>query len=152
MILRSTAMPATRWTSKPRPKGDPGLVLGFRSGLEEAIAEQIRQRGLLVEYEKEKIAFVEPEKIRKYTPDFKLPCGIYIETKGRLTREDRQKHIWVKHCNPDLDIRFVFQRSASKLEKGSPTTYADWCRKNGFLYADKFIPEDWFLEAGASPC
>ena len=26
------------------------------------------------------------------------------------------------------------------------STYADWCIKNGYQYADKIIPEFWFSE------
>ena len=48
--------------------------------------------------------------------------------------------------NPDLDIRFVFSRSASPIRTGSPTTYADWCRTHGFLFADKMVPTAWLLE------
>jgi len=122
---------------------------GYRSGLEQTVADQIKQAGLKVEYEskRSKIPFVQPAKNRTYTPDFILPNGIIIETKGRFTTEDRQKHMWIKEQYGDkYDIRFVFTRSAQKLSKGSKTTYADWCTKNGFLYADKLIPEEWLSE------
>ena len=46
--------------------------------------------------------------------------------------------------HPEFDIRFVFTSSKNKISKNSKTSYADWCDKNGFLYADKFIPEEWF--------
>ncbi|API58493.1 hypothetical protein BSL82_03555 [Tardibacter chloracetimidivorans] len=45
-----------------------------------------------------------------------------------------------------LDIRFVFSRSSSPIYKGSKTTLGAWCEKNGFLYADKTIPEEWIKE------
>ncbi len=32
------------------------------------------------------------------------------------------------------------------ISKNSKTTYAIWCEKNGYKYADKEIPEEWFLE------
>lgn len=99
------------------------------------------------EYEKDKIAYQQPVKHRKYTPDFKLPNGIYIETKGRFLTADRQKHLLIKEQHPDLDIRFVFSNSNSKISKGSPTSYADWCEKYGFLYADKSIPLEWIKES-----
>lgn len=31
----------------------------------------------------------------------------------------------------------------TKISKGSKTSYADFCNKNGFLYADKEIPDEW---------
>lgn len=59
---------------------------------------------------------------------------------------DRKKHLLVKIQHPDLDIRFVFSNPNAKLRKGSPTTYADWCKKNGFLYAGKTVPLEWVQE------
>lgn len=122
---------------------------GYRSGLEQKVADQIKDHGLKVEYEsaRSKISFLQPEKKRTYTPDFVLPNGIIIETKGRFTLEDRNKHIWIKEQYGDeYDIRFVFTSSRAKIRKGSKTSYADWCEKHGFLYADKLIPEEWFNE------
>lgn len=126
------------------------LVLGYRSGLEEKINEQLISSGANYKYEPEKIKYVQPATPRTYTPDFVLYKStrnpIYIETKGRLMSADRKKHIWIKDQHPELDIRFLFQNSNTKISKGSKTTYADWCIKNGFLYADKEIPEEWLME------
>lgn len=124
-----------------------GLKKGFRSGLEEKVAEQIRSQGLEVAYEQALIRYIRPQTDHIYRPDFLLPNGIYIETKGRFTTADRQKHLWIKEQFPDLDIRFVFTRSKAPLYKGSPTTYATWCRKHGFKFADKQIPSEWFKES-----
>lgn len=123
-----------------------GLVKGFRSGLEEVIADQIQAAGVKLAYETIKIEYLKPSRKSKYTPDFPLPNGIIVETKGRFTTEDRQKHILIKDQHPEADIRFVFSNSRSKIRKGSPTTYADWCRKYGFKFADKRIPPAWFTE------
>jgi hypothetical protein len=122
-----------------------GLKYGFRSGLEEKVGEQLNKLYGNVEYETEKIKYTINE-VRTYTPDFKLPNGIIIETKGRFTPDDRKKHLLIKEQYPDLDIRFVFSNSNNKIRKGSKTSYADWCDKNGFLYADKLIPEEWLRE------
>lgn len=73
--------------------------------------------------------------------------GIIIEAKGLFEIEDRQKHLLVKQQYPNLDIRFVFQNSNNKIYKGSKTTYADWCKKNGFKFANKLIPASWFTES-----
>lgn len=121
---------------------------GYRSGLEKTVAAQIKDRGLKVKYEdpKSKIAFIQPACDRTYTPDFILPNGIVVETKGRFTLEDRKKNLWIQEqC--DVDIRFVFSNSNAKIRKGSKTTYGMWCDKHGFKYADKLIPEEWFNES-----
>ena len=115
---------------------------GYRSGLEDKISEDLKDRNVKFEYEKLKIKY-EVHEDRTYTPDFTLPNGVIIESKGRFTSEDRKKHLLVKKQHPDLDIRFVFSNSKGKIRKGSKTTYADWCDKHGFMYADKRIPDEW---------
>ena len=117
---------------------------GFKSGLEETISSQINGKGIDVKYESEKIPYIIPASNHTYNPDFKLPNGIFVETKGRFVAADRKKHMLVKSQNPELDIRFVFSNSKNKITKSSKTSYGDWCDKNGFKYADKIIPEDWF--------
>lgn len=119
---------------------------GFRSGLEERIAEQLDKAGVEYTYEKLKLDYVKPASKHVYTPDFVLSNGIIIETKGRFLLADRQKHILVKRHNPTLDIRFVFSNSNARISKASTTTYAQWCIKNGFKYSDKTIPEEWYSE------
>lgn len=136
--------------SSPPPRKsavrDAAIAKGFRSGLEDVIAQQIADHGIEAEYEAFKIEYVRPERKSKYTPDFRLPNLIIIETKGKFDTEDRQKHLLVKKQHPDLDIRFVFSNSKTRIRKGSPTSYADWCIKNGFKFADKRIPKEWFNE------
>lgn len=122
-----------------------GLKYGYRSGLEEKISDQLKSLGVPIQYESFKIQY-EVHETRSYTPDWKLPNGIIVESKGRLVPEDRKKHLLIKKQYPDLDIRFVFSNSKAKIRKGSPTSYGDWCKKNGFLYADKLIPEEWIKE------
>jgi hypothetical protein len=112
--------------------------------LEERVAQQLTSLGIPVLFESEIIQFVQPEKGRRYHPDFLLPNGIYIETKGRLTTEDRQKHLWIKTQHPEIDLRFVFSNPQSRISKGSKTTYAMWCEKNGFLFSRGSIPHEWF--------
>ena len=119
---------------------------GFRSGLEERIAEQLDKAGVGYTYEKVKLEYIRPASKHIYTPDFVLANGIIVETKGRFLMADRQKHILVKRHNPTLDIRFVFSNSNARISKTSRTTYASWCEKNGFKYADKTIPKEWLEE------
>lgn len=120
---------------------------GYRSGLEHDNAEYLKSLGIEVKYEDpdSKIEWVDP-KVKTYTPDFVLPNGIIIETKGRFTLEDRNKHKYIKEQHPDLDIRFVFSNPNAKLRKGAKSSYADWCEKEGFQYAAKIIPKKWIEE------
>lgn len=115
---------------------------GYRSGLEERVSKELAEAGVKYEYETQKIKY-RVEEDRTYTPDFILPNGIIVETKGRFTTADRKKHLLIQKQHPELDIRFVFQTSRAKLYKGAKSTYAQWCEKHGFLYADKSIPEEW---------
>lgn len=121
------------------------IAAGYRSGLEEDMAANLKERGITFTYEEEKIKWLD-SKVRTYTPDFVLENGIIIETKGRFVSTDRRKHKEVKKQYPDLDIRFVFSNSRAKLYKGSTSSYGDWCDSHGFLYSDKLIPEDWVKE------
>lgn len=121
------------------------LRAGYRSGLEQDTAKFLKKRGIGFTYEEMKIKWVDP-KTKTYTPDFVLDNGIIIETKGRFISPDRAKHLAVRDQYPELDIRFVFTNSKSKLYKGSKTTYGMWCNKYDFKYADRYIPEAWLKE------
>tara|TARA_R100000315_G_C5233402_1_gene144461 strand:+ start:788 stop:1015 length:228 start_codon:yes stop_codon:yes gene_type:complete len=72
-----------------------------------------------------------------------LNNGVIVECKGRFLTADRQKMILVKQQNPLADIRFVFSNAQTRISKLSKTTYAMWCDRNEFMWADKFIPDDW---------
>ena len=136
---------------KPLTVRQVALKHGFRSGLEDKIAESLIVAGIPFEYEKLVIGYVQPAKDRKYTPDFVLlNNNIIIESKGRFITADRQKHLMIKEQYPDLDIRFVFSNSKAKLSKLSQTTYGMWCDKHGFKYSDKEIPQAWLTE-GVTP-
>lgn len=134
---------------KPLTVRQVALKHGFRSGLEDKIAESLIVAGIPFEYEKLVIGYTQPAKARKYTPDFVLlNNNIIIESKGRFITADRQKHLMIKEQYPDLDIRFVFSNSKAKLSKLSQTTYGMWCDKHGFKYSDKEIPQAWLTEKG----
>ena len=137
MAKKVTKKSNSKWVAKK---------YGFKSGLEETISQQIESQGIKVEYETEKVPYIIPASNHTYSPDFKLPNGIRVETKGRFVAADRKKHLLVKEHNPHLDIRFVFSNSKNKISTKSKTTYGDWCEKNGYKYADKIIPIEWFLE------
>ena len=57
--------------------------------------------------------------------------------------QDRQKMKLIKEQYPDLDIRFIFSNAKARIGKKSQTTYAMWCERYGFLWADKEIPQEW---------
>ena len=116
----------------------------FRSGLEFKIAKQLEEQGYTYEYEKLKVKY--QRKVSTYTPDFELHNGIIIEGKGKFVGSDRSKHLLIKEQHPELDIRFVFSNSKSKLYKGSKQTYGGWCDRHGFKYSDKVIPKEWLDE------
>ncbi len=142
-------MRKTRTTSRKRKTTSTkatGIALGFRSGLEEVVADWLTRKGVPVCYEAFKIKYTPPTKIRTYTPDFILENGIVVETKGRFLTADRQKHRYIKEQYPLLDIRFVFSNPNQRISKQSKTTYAMWCDQFGFKYAAKQIPEAWLKE------
>ena len=130
------------------------IAKGYRSGLEEKVSRQIEDAGLPVQYETEKVSYTWPERQSTYTPDFKLPAKnggfFYVETKGIWTVEERQKWHLVHEQHPDIDFRLVFSNQNARLYKGSPTTYAAYCDKHGFTYANKVIPQEWLDEGKES--
>ena len=132
-----------------------GLKNGFRSGLEERFAAELKATKVSFSFEQMKVEFTHPERRAKYTPDFKIdtrPDGtprdkpLIIETKGIFSLEDRKKHLLIQDQHPELDIRFIFSNPSSRISKGSPTTYAKWCDKHDFLYAKEHIPPEWLKE------
>lgn len=118
----------------------------YKSNFEYGTAQNLKKRRVKFKYESKKIKYVKPATTHTYTPDFELPNGIIVETKGKFTAEDRYKHLCVRESNPELDIRFVFQRAKQPIRKGSPTTYGDWATENGFKWADKEVPKEWIKE------
>lgn len=90
----------------------------------------------------------------KYIPDFvpKRDSKVLIECKGRFrTRAEASKYIYVRQCNPDIDIVFIFMApgkpmpGAQRRKKcGTKQTHAEWAEKNNFKwYTLNNIPEEW---------
>ena len=76
---------------------------------------------------------------------------IFIETKGLFTTQDRQKMKLIREQHPNLDIRFIFSNSKTKIGKKSKTTYGMWCDLFGFKYhciqsTKKYLPDSWLKE------
>lgn len=118
---------------------------GFRSKFEYIVNSQLKEKGIDFQYEGETntIYYVEPAKVKRYVADFLLSNGVIIEAKGFFDADDRKKHLLIKAQYPELDIRLLFMNSRATLNKRSKTTYAQWCDKHGFQYADMSIPSTW---------
>lgn len=132
----------------PRPKrtaAQVGIAQGFRSGLEDQVSNQLKGLGVRVQYEPGPVPYQVRES-RKYTPDFVLPNGIVVETKGRFVTADRKKHLLIQAQYPGLEVRFVFSNPNARISKQSKTTYADWCRHKSFQFAKGMIPLSWIHE------
>jgi hypothetical protein len=129
-----------------KSKAQVGALHGFRSGLEDVNARLLTEWNVAVQYEQYDLSYTVPERTAKYTPDFILPNGIVVETKGRFLTEDRKKHLLIKAEYPDLDLRFVFSNPNTRISKQSLTTYAVWSKTHGFQYAAKVIPQEWLAE------
>ena len=149
----------------------------YKSGLEFAIAEDLKRKGIEFRYEPETIQYRKrvvkgvcdacggdkTSQRRTYLPDFRIrtvssratvEAGttdyIYIETKGRLTASDRAKMVAVKQDNPGLDIRFIFGAN-NKLNKNKNERYEDWAAKHGFPSSTGLsVPDDWVREVGGA--
>tara|TARA_R110002020_G_scaffold132746_4_gene296345 strand:+ start:326 stop:703 length:378 start_codon:yes stop_codon:yes gene_type:complete len=121
----------------------------YRSGFEKRVAGALASVACDFEYEPKdkKLSWYSEH---KYQPDFVLPNGIYIETKGWSKGwgdgSDRSKYLKVREANPEIDLRFVFQNAYGKISSKSKTTNAEWCDKKGFLWSHKVIPERWINE------
>jgi hypothetical protein len=114
----------------------------FRSNFEKTIALSLEREGVPFGYESRHLKYC---KEHTYTPDFVLTNGIIIEAKGRFLASDRTKHLLVRKYNPELDIRFLFMNARNRLSSRSRTTYAEWCDKHGFIWAQTTIPKEWLL-------
>lgn len=157
-----------------------------RSSLETKVAAELDAQGIEYQFESYRVEYFKDP--ATYLPDFILPNGIIIETKGHFESKDRAKHLLIKEQHPNLDVRFIFSDSSTKLTgqkykefakwlnethsikvtwnrippgvvdkyreefwatlkaKPSQTTYADWCTKHHFQFADLTIPQDWLKE------
>jgi len=75
--------------------------------------------------------------------------GIYIETKGLFTSENRKTILLSKEANEELeDIRLIFMRD-NKIHKKSTMRYSTWCENHNIKYSvGAFVPNEWLKELG----
>jgi hypothetical protein len=121
----------------------------FRSKYEAAVAASLVKRGLDCKYEAKGFGYT----IRAtYTPDFFLPNGVIVETKGHFSSDDRRKMLAVKSQYPLLDIRLCFQNAQVKLSKAPKSlAYWQWAERHGFPWCQGHIPTTWFTDAIQTP-
>ena len=120
-------------------------MLKTKGTFEARVIEDLDKRGVPYAYEPEKIAYnVE----RHYIPDLCLDTMI-VELKGYFRQDSQRKMKAVKAQYPDRDIRFVFQNAnatiqgAKKRKDGSKMTCSEWADRQGFVWAEGTIPEEW---------
>jgi hypothetical protein len=115
----------------------------YRSRLEERLAHWFELNEIPFTYESITLPYTVAA---NYKPDFILENGVILEAKGYLKPGDRRKMLCVRDCNPDKDIRLVFQAPNNKLNKDSSTTYSAWAEKHGFQWCHAHnIPMEWLL-------
>lgn len=117
----------------------------MKGTFEERVIGDLNQRGVPYQYEPDKVAYTVE---RFYIPDLLLGT-MYVELKGYFRQDAQRKMKAVKAQHPELDIRFVFQNAsatiqgAKKRKDGSKMTCAEWADRNGFVWAEATIPEEW---------
>lgn len=91
--------------------------------------------------------------LKTYTTDFviykadgKTP-HFFVETKGKLTSTDRNKHKLIKEQYPDVDLRILFQSDGKATPK---LRYSEWCAnfkiKYGFIKRKTKSDPGFFFE------
>ena len=115
----------------------------MRSSYEERIVAALNEEGAEYEYETYEVDYI----VKKvYVPDFIFPDKkLMVEAKGYFSPQDRSKMLKVREVLDDgWEVRFVFEKAHNKLTARTNTTYAKWCERHGFLWAEGMIPEEWY--------
>tara|TARA_Y100000385_G_C12579337_1_gene419776 strand:- start:25 stop:390 length:366 start_codon:yes stop_codon:yes gene_type:complete len=120
-------------------------MLKTKGTFEARVIEDLNERGVSYQYEPDKMAYYVE---RHYIPDLAVG-NMIVELKGYLRQDSQRKMKSIKAQYPDLDIRFVFQKASStiqgakKRKDGSKMTCAEWADRQGFVWAEGTIPEEW---------
>ncbi len=114
----------------------------YRSKFEAGIAASLIKRSVSFSYEPLTLDYtIEGQ----YKPDFVLPNGVIVETKGFFPPDQRRKMLCVKAQHPDLDIRMCFQNAKDKISRAKRSiTYGQWATRHGFIWSSGNIPDDWY--------
>ena len=127
--------------SPVKPKRKRGV---YRSKFEARFNEKVKEAtGVSLGYETDTLPFVTPPQKRRYTPDWTVKPGWYLETKGRLDASNRQKILYIKEQYPTTRILLVFQYHKNTINKGSKTSYGDWATKHGVEWCGIEDVEKW---------
>jgi hypothetical protein len=120
------------------------------SKFEEKFEKSLIASGIRYVYEAVKVCFTPPLKTRTKTWDWLITNKSgkmwVAETKGYWERKVRIAETCAIKQNPDVDVRYIFQRAKTPIAKGSKTTYAIWCDKHDILWAEGTIPSAWLDE------
>ncbi len=113
------------------------------SSLEDTFIRLATKAKLPFEFEQETFTYVI---IAKYTPDFRIGKGKFIETKGHFDREDRRKVRAFVEQYPKIKLYMLFGNADNKINAGSKTTYGMWATKYGIEWADirQGLPTHWW--------
>ena len=114
----------------------------YRSKFEAGIAASLIKRSVSFSYESLVLDYIIEG---RYKPDFVLPNGVIVETKGFFSPNDRRKMLCVKAQHPDLDIRLCFQNAKEKISRAKKSiTYGQWATRHGFKWSSGTIPSSWY--------
>jgi hypothetical protein len=130
---------------KPGAVAKPRRKRGvYRSKFEGRFNEQVKElTGVSLGYETTVLPYLTSPQKKRYTPDWTIKEGWYLETKGRLDTANRQKILYIKQQHPTARILLVFQYHQNPIVKGSKTTYSNWCDKNGIEWCSIKDTEKW---------
>lgn len=132
---------------------------GFRSGYEERIAADLKERSVEFTYEANCLAYDLPVKgavcgkcrapavfrTAHYTPDFYFKNGTYVEAKGKFTSTNRTRLVAFRASRPDVILRLLFQAD-NWLTSKHKQRYSDWATKNGIDWAiGESVPGIWLV-------
>ena len=124
--------------------------VGMRSMLEVYVAAELcelQKQKKILKFEYEPEVWTYQHEPQKYTPDFKVTMPNksvqYLESKGKMTDDTRKKIVSVKRCNPDKDLKIIFERANNKLKAGGKMTYGKWSDKIGIPWNEKKVKEEW---------
>lgn len=125
---------------------------GYRSTSEGKVAEALKTVGIIPGFESETVEYLIPATRHKYTPDFVLDNGVFLEVKGFWLSTDRLKILRVLASNPGMDLRMVLDTPTKTVTKGAKMTYASFCDKHGIKWCKTGeIPAEWLHGCSIDP-
>ena len=93
MALRQRKFPMYLM-GKNKKKFRKNTTSSYRSGLEENVINNLKQRNISFKYEQRVVGYFKPATKHKYTPDIELDNGVLIEIKGFLNEKIGKNICW----------------------------------------------------------